>query len=476
MYRILLIPAILLLHCLGALPVSGQNNAVMDTLAGKLSVMVALAQAGNFEQAQVEVESLREFMKRYNIPITARALTLMSGIYQANSDERSATTLLHSAEMDARKDANPFSKSDLLQALVQEYRKWQLPDQALTCQQLLTVAQDSIKARERKAEALELSNQGNYYQIPKDRALLYGGLAGLILVILLIRNMTIDSRWQKLLRKKEQEWELVKANLEHEAQQTAFTPVLAPKPEATNAIVATRIQEPWSPGPGPKPHQICLLIEPNRQVVLYLKSLLSDRFQIETAQTQSEALEMANEMLPDLIVCDALINGHAGIEIARQIKLSERTNHIPVVLLTDKFGNEGKLDALRAGADAWFTRPVIDDEFDASVQRLLEARKVKHEQFSRFLQLYFSDNRVALQDPFLQQIVQLIETNLANPDFLPDDIAKKLQLSRGHYAKKLMVLTGKEPVQLIRELRLEKAAAVFLATGPTVILPPRMVI
>ncbi len=472
MYRILLIPAILLFHCLGALPVSGQNSAVMDTLAGKLSVMVALAQAGNFEQAQVEVESLREFMKRYDIPVTARALTLMSGIYQANSDERSATTLLHSAEMDARKDANPFTKSDLLQALVQEYRKWQMPDQALTCQQLLTVAQDSIKARERKAEAigmrqkydslavlhqLELSNQGNYYQIPKDRALIYGSLAGLILLILLIRNMTIDTRWQKLLRKKEQEWELVKANLEHEAQKAAFTPVLTPEPEANNSIVSTRIQEPWTPGPGPKPHQICLLIEPNRQVVLYLKSLLSDRFQIETAQTQSEALEMANEMLPDLIVCDALINGHAGIEIARQIKLSERTNHIPVVLLTDKFGNEGKLDALRAGADAWFTRPVIDDEFDASVQRLLEARKIKHEQFSRFLQLYFSDNRVALQNPFLQQIVQLIETNLANPDFLPDDIAKKLQLSRSHYAKKLMVLTGKEPVQLIRELRLEKA-------------------
>ena len=98
---------------------------------------------------------------------------------------------------------------------------------------------------------------------------------------------------------------------------------------------------------------------------------------------------MASEMLPDLVVCDVLVNGHGGIDIARQIKLSERTNHIPVVLLTDKFGNEGKLDALRAGADAWFTRPVIDDEFDASVQRLLNARKVKHEQFSRFLQLYF---------------------------------------------------------------------------------------
>jgi AraC-like DNA-binding protein len=162
-------------------------------------------------------------------------------------------------------------------------------------------------------------------------------------------------------------------------------------------------------------------------------------------------------MLPDLIVCDVLIQGHAGIEIARQIKLSERTNHIPVVLLTDKFGNEGKLDALRAGADAWFTRPVIDDEFDASVQRLLDARKLKHEQFSRFLQLYFSENRVPLEDPFLLQTVQMIEYDLANPDFMADDIARRLQLSKTHYVKKLKVLTGKEPVQLIREMRLEKA-------------------
>ncbi|MBL7810000.1 MAG: response regulator transcription factor [Saprospiraceae bacterium] len=432
--------------------------------------MVELAQAGNYEQAQVEVESLRDFLKRHRLPVTGRALSLMSGIYQANSDERSAATLLAAAEMDARRDPNPVTKAELLQALVQEYRKWQMPEQALTCQQLLAVAQDSIKARERKVETLgmrqkydslsvlhqlELSQQDNYLKIPKDRALLYSGLAGLFILLLLYRNMTLEGRWQKKLQQKEQEWALMKANLEYEVQHPAT--VVSTAPETSTAVVTSRTPELWSAGPGPKPHQICLLIEPNRQVVLYLKSLLSDRFQIETAQTQSEALELANEMLPDLIVCDALINGYTGIEIARQIKLSERTNHIPVVLLTDKFGNEGKLDALRAGADAWFTRPVIDDEFDASVQRLLEARKLKHEQFNRFLQLYFSENRVTLQDQFLQQIVQHIENNLANPDFLPDDIARKLQLTKTHYAKKLMVLTGKEPVQLIREMRLEKA-------------------
>lgn len=166
---------------------------------------------------------------------------------------------------------------------------------------------------------------------------------------------------------------------------------------------------------------------------------------------------MANDLLPDLVVCDAILNGKTGIEIARQIKLSQRTNHIPVVLLTDKFGNEGKLDALRAGAEAWFTRPVIDDEFDASVQRLLDARKTKHEQFNRFLQLYFSESRLILDDPFLARSVQMIEQNLADPDYMADDIARKMQMTKTHYVKKLKALTGKEPVQLIREMRLEKA-------------------
>lgn len=53
--------------------------------------------------------------------------------------------------------------------------------------------------------------------------------------------------------------------------------------------------------------------------------------------------------------------------------------------------------------------------------------------------------------------MELIEQNLADADFMADDLAKKMQLPRHHFVKKLGVLTGKEPVQLIREMRLEKA-------------------
>ncbi len=446
-----------------------QEKAVQDTLSNRMTLLNQLSHAGSFEQAQVEAEQFREFLKRQKLPLTPKAVALLSAIYKANSDERSATRMLAEAELDARHDPNPVTKAALLATLVQECRKWELPDQALTCQQMLAVAKDSIQARERRQEAmsmqqqfdslsalraLEASEQAKYVKLEKKQAFGIAALLAAILLIMFVAIVRANRKWEGLLKKKELEWEIMQANLRQEVEENASLQVIAAtqaKPEASLK------DDQYTVYHGPKPEQVALLIEPNRQVVLYLKSLLSDRFQIETARTANEGLQMANDMLPDLVVCDSLLNGQSGIEVARQIKLSERTNHVPVVLLTDKFGNEGKLDALRAGADVWFSRPVIDDEFDASVQRLLDARKVQHDSFNRFMQLYFTDNKIQLQDPFLQQIVLMIEQNLANPDFMADEMARKMQLSKTHFTKKLKVLTGKEPVQLIRELRLEKA-------------------
>lgn len=457
----------------GAGGLSAQSTAVQDTLSNRIALLVQLTQSGSYEQAQVEAEAFRAFLKQHQIPITPRSLTLLSSIYRANQDDRSATRLLADAELSARKDPNPVNKAALLKVIVEECRKWDLPDQALTCQQLLAVAQDSIAARERRRSTsdmrrqldsltalrrLDVGAERNYVRMEKERLWLLVGAAGLMFIALLYSNFRSNDRWRKLLEKKELEWDIMRSNLQYEAEMKHNADFV----EATSVAVPLSAVTLTSPDPytmyhGPKPEAIALLIEPNRQVVLYLKSLLSDRFQIETAHTFTEGLQLANDLMPDIVVCDALLNGKSGIEVARQIKLSERTNHIPVVLLTDKFGNEGKLDALRAGADAWFTRPVIDDEFDASVQRLLDARKVKHEQFNRYMHLYFTENRITIEEPFLSNTMQMIEHNLADPDFMADDIARKMQLTKTHYVKKLKVLTGKEPVQLIREMRLEKA-------------------
>jgi DNA-binding response OmpR family regulator len=354
--------------------------------------------------------------------------------------------------------------------MIRECKKWLLPERAFNVQTLVMAARDSqhlhlLRALEADMQlridsisalrGVEVAQDEQYLKVERSKGLAIGiGLLFFLLVLLvsLFRN---SARWQKILSKKELEWEIEKGNLRKEYEDVTAVQVIA----ATQSVVPAETQRSvaFSFPQGPEPDQIALLIEPNRQVVLYLKSLLSDRFRIETARTAIEGLQMASDMLPDLVVCDALLNGQSGIEIARQIKLAERTNHIPVVLLTNKFGNEGKLDALRAGADVWFTRPVIDDEFDASVQRMMDERKLRHEDFVRFVHLYFTDSRIPAPDPFTQFTVEYVEQHLGNPDFMASEIAKNLQMSNTHFTKKLMVLTGKEPVQLIRELRLEKA-------------------
>jgi AraC-like DNA-binding protein/CheY-like chemotaxis protein len=445
----------------------GQGHVVQDTLNNRLQLLTQLYQAGNYEQAQVEAEWFREFLKRHKHPMVPKGIAIISGIYQENDDDRSATRLLADAELDARHDPNPESKAALLTEIVKACKEWELPEQALACQQMLEVARDSMAARQRRSDvrlarlgldsllavrAKETLEQSRFFHFERSRAYIVAGVTLFALLALLFANFRNTDRWRHRLAKKEEELEFLSARL-----RTNETDL--PTPEVQTAVTASPVELPiLSPAHiGEKPGQMALVVEPNRQIVLYLKSLLADRFQIETAATANEGMQMAHDLLPDLIVCDAILNGKTGIELARQIKMSDRTDHIPVVLLSEHYGNEGKLDALRAGADAWFTRPVLGGDFDVSIQRLLDARKIKHELFSRFLHLHFTDSRIPVQDPFLAQIVAMVEQNLANPDFTAEEIARKMQLSKTHFTKKLKVLTGKEPIQIIREMRLEKA-------------------
>lgn len=458
---------LLLLFTGGTLFLPAQTRT--DSLGGYLHLLRELSQAGNYEQAQVEAENFRAYLRRLQFLVPANAVSVISGIYRHNKDEKSALTFLSDAVRDARSDRNPETRALLLADLVKAYNDWGQPEQALACQQLLGAAKDSLAERDRRLALLvvqsqidslgvlrqtEVAEQARYFRLERDRAFLLGGALLLVFIGLVLANVKTAARWRKKLAKKDLELEFLRSDRFASTFTETITPVSetsAPAYERTSYFAPEH----------PELDKTALLIEPNRQIVLYLKSLLSDRFKVETASTPAEGLLLASDTLPDLIVCDAVLNGKTGIDITRQIKLSERTNHIPIILLTERHGNEGKLDALRAGADAWFNRPVLNKDFDVEVSRLLDTRKEKHELFARFLHLYFSENRISLDDPFLARSIEIIDQNLSDPDFMADELARKMQLNRQHYFKKLHVLTGKEPMQLIREMRLEKAKALL---------------
>jgi CheY-like chemotaxis protein len=448
-----------------------------DSLQQKIQLLTELYTATNYERAQVEAGQLRAFMQQQYIQYPATVVPLVSGIYIKTKDRINATRFLEEAERSALRNKNFDQRVQVLTALIREHERWGDSDKATQLSDQLHIAQDSLTARQIRTQTarLQLSNDSLRRELitaktQRDQTVTFqrdhvlaisGGVVLAFLAFLGVHNR-MQARWRKRWEDREAQHDIQMSHLRAPAYippvdtaESTVSTAVTPAAGGTSAYFTPRKEGP-SFGDG-LPTPVALVIEPNRQVALYVRSLLSNHYDVEMASNATEGLKLVQETLPDIIVCDTQLNGLTGIEITRQIKLNERTNHIPVVLLSKHYGQDGRLDALRAGADAWFTRPVLDDEFEATVSQLQAHQLQLHDQFGRYLQLYFSGNRQPQPNRFLSDVVTYIETHLADANFMPDEIARKMQMTGAHFNKKLRALTGKEPTQLIRELRLEKA-------------------
>lgn len=81
-----------------------------------------------------------------------------------------------------------------------------------------------------------------------------------------------------------------------------------------------------------------------------------------------EALRMAREHIPDIILLDIMMAGMNGIEVCRQLKASEATREIPVIFITALTSKEEKIEGLEVGAADYVTKPLELDETLARVR------------------------------------------------------------------------------------------------------------
>ncbi|TCJ39304.1 phosphate regulon transcriptional regulator PhoB [Parafrankia sp. BMG5.11] len=84
-----------------------------------------------------------------------------------------------------------------------------------------------------------------------------------------------------------------------------------------------------------------------------------------------EALLMAAEDVPDLIILDWMIEGTSGIEVCRRLRRDKATAHVPIVMLTAREGEDDKIRGLETGADDYLTKPFSPRELLARVAAVL---------------------------------------------------------------------------------------------------------
>jgi len=205
-----------------------------------------------------------------------------------------------------------------------------------------------------------------------------------------------------------------------------------------------------------------LLVEDNDEFRTYLAEHLRKYYQIVEAVDGKQGWQKALSSHPHLVVSDINMPVMTGIELSRKIKEDKRTCHIPVILLTAMAGEDEQLKGLRSGANDYLSKPFNFQILNTRISNLLDLNKSVKDTYSKQIQLEGADIVTESGNlKLLNSILKYIEDKLSDPDLSVEELSKHVGMSRGSLYYKLIELTGLSPIEYIRTVKLEKAAALL---------------
>lgn len=200
-----------------------------------------------------------------------------------------------------------------------------------------------------------------------------------------------------------------------------------------------------------------LIIEDNRDLSSFLKNKLRNEYNIMLSDG-TNALDLAFEQIPDVILCDVNLPEKSGFEICENIKNDLRTSHIPVILLTALSNKKSFVQGLQSGADLYLTKPFNYSILMQFIKSLLYNREK--------LRYYYTNNIHKIEDlhsfsnpeqSFVRQLNIIIKENLDNSNFSVENLADALNISRVQLYRKVKALLDINVSDYISNYRLDKA-------------------
>ena len=228
---------------------------------------------------------------------------------------------------------------------------------------------------------------------------------------------------------------------------------------APNPVMAEYVMEEESPMAGSNLGYSLLFVDDNDEMRDFLYEQLSQDFVVETACDGREALDKLKGNHFDIIVTDIMMPVMDGYELCRKIKENPDFSPIPVVFLTAKNDLESKVKALECGGEAYIEKPFSIKYFRQQIKSLLDNRR--HERKAFLKKPFFTVDNMKLNkadEELMQKVVKIINENIDNESFNVESMADIFCMSRSSLLRKIKSLFGLSPVELIRVIRLKKAA------------------
>ncbi|HEY4785210.1 MAG TPA: two-component regulator propeller domain-containing protein [Bacteroidales bacterium] len=216
--------------------------------------------------------------------------------------------------------------------------------------------------------------------------------------------------------------------------------------------------------------QVILIVEDNKTLRKQIHAELWDKYIIKEAVNGQDGLEKSQKYLPDLIISDIMMPKMDGIEFCKRIKSELNTCHIPVILLTAKSSIENKIEGFETGADEYMPKPFSMKLLEVRVKNLILSRKKLKEKYSSSKTLepakeYTTNN---LDAAFLEKATQIVLENIENPDFSLPELRDKMGMSRTNLFNKIQSITGQNPSNFVRTIRLKYAAQLLVQNNSSI--------
>lgn len=219
-----------------------------------------------------------------------------------------------------------------------------------------------------------------------------------------------------------------------------------------------------------------LVVEDNAELRIFLYNNLVCTYDVMEAGNGEEALKVISDgWVPDIILTDLMMPKMDGIGLINHIRNDFAVSHIPVIMFTAKYGNDTHLKAMKYGADGYITKPFTIELLLARIENLLDRRRriLSHltsesvSQAGKSPKVSISPEEIVITDrdeELIRKVMQWLEANVADTDVTVDQLASYVGMGRTSMYNKIKGLTGKSPVELIQDFRIEKATY-YLKSG-----------
>jgi len=196
-----------------------------------------------------------------------------------------------------------------------------------------------------------------------------------------------------------------------------------------------------------------LVVDDHEQMRSYVSSVLSEYYVAEAANGK-EALELMKNKEFDLIITDYMMPVMDGEAFVNDLK--NNGIKIPVLVLTARTDNSGKLNMLRLGIDGYLNKPFLEEELLISVKKALKSFDVINK-FDSKLNKEEKQELNKFSNKFNEELKAYISENLTSNNLCVEDIAVHFKISKSTLNRKMKSLLGQTAQQLIMEVRFEKA-------------------